>query len=169
MKKLTKRFLSFMVMACLVFFLTACGGNDDGEDPSSDPAAQSDSGTSADNEASNGESDLENYVNSDAMQTVFDTLKEQYESQGITTEIYAEGNELRYEFTMNDLETTEEDRELYEQILKESLEGNEDAFIDTAVQAKEAVSNDVVVVVVTYLDGAGNVLYTQSYSSEDAE
>ena len=59
MKKLTKRFLSFMVMACLVFFLTACGGNDDGEDPSSDPAAQSDSGTSADNEASNGESDLE--------------------------------------------------------------------------------------------------------------
>ena len=103
------------------------------------------------------------------MQTVFDTLKEQYESQGITTEIYAEGNELRYEFTMNDLETTEEDRELYEQILKESLEGNEDAFIDTAVQAKEAVSNDVVVVVVTYLDGAGNVLYTQSYSSEDAE
>ena len=38
----------------------------------------------------------------------------------------------------------------------------------TAAELKSMVSNEEVVVVVTFMDGAGNVLYSQSFSSNDA-
>ena len=90
-------------------------------------------------------------------------------SSGAEQTMYAEGNELRYEFTMTSIgETTEEERAVYAEALKAGMETNADAFQSTADQVKSVVSNDEVVVVVTYLDGAGNVLYTQSFSSSDA-
>ena len=112
---------------------------------------------------------LEEYFNSDIMQSVIDATKEQYASQGISAEMYAEGDELRYDFTLEDVEVTEEEKAVYADTLKAGMEANESAFMDSAAQAKAAVSNDVVIVVVTYLDGAGNELYTQSFSSADAE
>ena len=83
--------------------------------------------------------------------------------------MYAEGDELRYVFTMTDVETTEDERAVLAEALKASTEASADSFIDTAKQAKEVVTNDEVIVVVTYMDGAGNELYSQSFSSADAE
>jgi hypothetical protein len=118
--------------------------------------------------ACGGKPTLEEYFNSDAMQTIVSATAEQYEAQGIGVEMYASGDELHYDFTINGLETTEADRETYAQALQETLDASGDSFVDTAAQIKDAVTNEAVTVVVTYLDGAGNELVSQSYSSADA-
>ena len=194
-----KRILSLVVIACLVLSLAACGGNTTSSEASSEapaPASSSQEAAPSSEEAATAEetapsedaapaeeetapsstdsadSDLptlEEFFNSEIMQTAIDAAKEQYEGQGISTEMYAEGNELRYEFTVDDLETTEEDRAVLAETLQATTEAAADSFLSTASQAKSAVSNEEVVVVITYKDGAGNVLYTQSFSSADAE
>ena len=181
-----KRILSLVVIACLVLSLAACGGNTTSSEASSEapaPASSSQEAAPSSEEAAPSEdaapssadsadSDLptlEEFFNSEIMQTVIDAAKEQYEGQGISTEMYAEGNELRYEFTVDDLETTEEDRAVLAETLQATTEAAADSFLSTASQAKDAVSNEEVVVVITYKDGAGNVLSTKSFSSAHAE
>ena len=191
MKK-SNRVLSLLVVACMVLSLAACGGDDAAqgsssaasvssgaeqtssaseEEESSEEPAESEESAEAEEpaEPADGSVTLEDFFNSDTMQAVVEATAEQYEAQGISSTMYAEGNELRYEFTMTSIgETTEEERAVYAEALKAGMETNADAFQSTADQVKSVVSNDEVVVVVTYLDGAGNVLYTQSFSSSDA-
>lgn len=137
-----KRILALTAALCLLFalVLTGCGGKQS----------------------------LEDYFNSDAMQKLVSATAEQYEAQGIGVEVYASGDELHYDFTVNGLETTEEDRATYAETLQPVLDESASSFVDTASQIKNAVTNDEVVVVVTYLDGSGNELISQSYSSNDA-
>lgn len=47
------------------------------------------------------------------------------------------------------------------------MESAASTFQDTADQAKEVVTNDTVTVVVSYFDGDGNVLYTQSFTAAE--
>lgn len=116
-----------------------------------------------------GKPTLEDYFNSDAMQTMLDTVTQQYEAQGMGVNIFAQGDEMHYEFTLKDVETTEEDRSTYTQQLQAGMDSNASTFEGIADDVKDAVSNDNVVVVVTYLDGAGNELLTQSYSADAAQ
>ena len=51
--------------------------------------------------------------------------------------------------------------------LAASMESAASTFQDTADQAKEVVTNDTVTVVVSYFDGDGNVLYTQSFTAAE--
>lgn len=161
-----KRILSLVTMVCLALSLAACGGGNAAQETTSNGEEQT---ATTENTSDSDLPTLEGYFNSDAMQTVISAVKEQYEEQGISAKMYAEGNELRYEFTMSDIETTEEERPDLEEALKASTEANAQSYMDTAKQAKDAVSNEEVIVVLTFLDGAGNVLYTQSFSSADAE
>lgn len=95
-----------------------------------------------------------------------DAAKEQYTEQGINAEMYAEGDELKYDFTVTSLTgLSEDERSILSDTLKTSMESSSDSFQDTADQAKAVVSNETVTVVVTYYDGDGNVLYTQSFAS----
>lgn len=96
-------------------------------------------------------------------------LRRQYGEEGTFAAMYAEGNELRYDFTIDSLETSEEERAVYAEALQSSTEAGADAYRSTAAELKSMVSNEEVVVVVTFMDGAGNVLYSQSFSSNDAE
>lgn len=95
--------------------------------------------------------------------------KEQYEEEGISAKLYAEGDELHYDFTINDVVTTEEERPALAEALQASTEANANSYMNTATEAKAAGSNDTVTVVLTFIDGEGNVLYTQSFSSENAK
>lgn len=161
-----KRILSLAAMVCLALSLAACGGGNTAQETTSNGEEQT---ATTENTSDSDLPTLEDYFNSDAMQTVISAVKEQYEEQGISAKMYAEGNELRYEFTMSDIETTEEERPALAEALKTSTETNAESYMNTAKQAKEAVSNEEVIVVLTFFDGAGNVLYTQSFSSADAE
>ena len=162
-----KRIVSMAAVVCLALSLSACGGGGDTADNTAqETTGQTETADTADTAEG---MTLEDYFNSDVMQAMVNAAKEQYSEEGIEAEMYAEGDELRYVFTMTDVETTEDERAVLAEALKASTEASADSFIDTAKQAKEVVTNDEVIVVITYYDGAGNELYSQSFSSADAE
>ena len=102
------------------------------------------------------------------MQALVESTKEQYEEQGITAAMYAEGDELKYDFTVTTMTgLSEEELAAFSDALAASMESAASTFQDTADQAKEVVTNDTVTVVVTYFDGDGNVLYTQSFTAAE--
>lgn len=157
-------------MLCLVFSLAACGGDSSKESTTQETATE-ESTTQETTENSieyKSSLTLEDYFNSDTIQALMESTKEQYEEAGITVDMYAEGDELRYDLTVNTATgLSEEDRAIYSDAFKESTEAAEEAYQDTADQAKKIVSNDTVTVIVTYFDGDGNVLYTQSFTAAE--
>lgn len=111
---------------------------------------------------------LEDFLNSDMMKATLETAAAQYEDQGYTVQIYAQGDQLHFDFTVTSLpETTEEERAVYAEALETSMASAGEAFGAVASQVKDSVSNEVVDVVITYLDGAGNTIYTVTFSSAD--
>lgn len=165
-----KRILSLAVMLCLVFSLAACGGDSSKESTTQETATE-ESTTQETTEDTSGSEEgvtLEDYFNSDAMQALVESTKEQYEEQGITAAMYAEGDELKYDFTVTTMTgLSEEELSAFSDALAASMESAASTFQDTADQAKEVVTNDTVTVVVTYFDGDGNVLYTQSFTAAE--
>lgn len=165
-----KRILSLAVMLCLVFSLAACGGDSSKESTTQETATE-ESTTQETTEDTSGSEEgvtLEDYFNSDAMQALVESTKEQYEEQGITAAMYAEGDELKYDFTVNTMTgLSEEELAAFSDALAASMESAASTFQDTADQAKEVVTNDTVTVVVSYFDGDGNVLYTQSFTAAE--
>ena len=171
-----KRILTLAVMFCLVFSLAACGGDSSSGD-TEETAQETTEGTEDTEEAedtadagdvSDGSVTLEGYFNSDVMQTMVESAREQYEEQGITSAMYAEGDVLKYDFTINEMVgLSDEERSIFSDTLKASMEASESSFQNTADQAKAIVSNETVTLVVTYYDGDGNVLYTQSFTAAE--
>lgn len=157
-------------MLCLVFSLAACGGDSSKESTTQETATE-ESTTQETTEDTSGSEEgvtLEDYFNSDAMQALVESTKEQYEEQGITAAMYAEGDELKYDFTVTTMTgLSEEELAAFSDALAASMESAASTFQDTADQAKEVVTNDTVTVVVTYFDGDGNVLYTQSFTAAE--
>ncbi|MCI7658221.1 DUF4854 domain-containing protein [Anaerotignum sp.] len=161
-----KRILALCTTICLAVSLAACGGKDAAQDAST--ADGSNQSTTVSDTSDSDLPSLEDYFNSDTTQSFVDAAKTQYEGEGISAKLYAEGDELRYEFSMDNVVTTEEERPALAEALKTSIEANAESYANTAAQIKEGVSNDVVIVVVSFFDGEGNELYTQSFSSADA-
>ena len=111
-----------------------------------------------------GKKNLEEYFNTDTMQKLVTSSIEQYESQGMELKMYAEGDELHYDLT---LETTDDDRSVYAEALEAGLAETAQTFVDAAKDVQKSVSNETVLVVVTYFDAAGVELASQSFSSAD--
>ena len=165
-----KRILSLAVMLCLVFSLAACGGDSGKESTTQETATEESTTQETTDDTSDSEEGvtLEDYFNSDAMQALVESTKEQYEEQGITAAMYAEGDELKYDFTVTTMTgLSEEELAAFSDALAASMESAASTFQDTADQAKEVVTNDTVTVVVSYFDGDGNVLYTQSFTAAE--
>lgn len=197
MNLLKKRLLTFVLIACLILSLSACGGQTQNE--TTEPESQTEEQTSETKETAEAEEEtaeveeeaqevaqeaeetaeadasdsslptLEEFMSSDTMKTTIEAAIGQTESEDFTVDLYAEGNQLHFDYTVTSLpETTEEERALYAGVLESSMESAGDAFSTVASQVKDAVSNEVVEVVISYLDGAGNVIYSATYSSADA-
>ena len=157
-------------MLCLVFSLAACGGDSSKESTTQETATEESTTQETTDDTSDSEEGvtLEDYFNSDAMQALVESTKEQYEEQGITAAMYAEGDELKYDFTVTTMTgLSEEELAAFSDALAASMESAASTFQDTADQAKEVVTNDTVTVVVSYFDGDGNVLYTQSFTAAE--
>ena len=112
-----------------------------------------------------GKKNLEEYFNTDTMQKLVTSSVEQYESQGMELKMYAEGDELHYDLTLTTIETTDDDRSVYAEALEAGLAAQ--TFVDAAKDVQKSVSNETVLVVVTYFDAAGVELASQSFSSAD--
>ena len=114
-----------------------------------------------------GKKNLEEYFNTDTMQKLVTSSVEQYESQGMELKMYAEGDELHYDLTLPTIETTDDDRSVYAEALEAGLAETAQTFVDAAKDVQKSVSNETVLVVVTYFDAAGVELASQSFSSAD--
>ena len=112
-----------------------------------------------------GKKNLEEYFNTDTMQKLVTSSVEQYESQGMELKMYAEGDELHYDLTLTTIETTDDDRSMYAEALEAGLAETAQTFVDAAKDVQKSVSNETVLVVVTYFDAAGVELASQSFSS----
>ena len=193
MRMLKKRLLTLLVAACLLLSLSACGSapeassepnasteqteqttaeaksSEDTTEPAEQPAdAETEETKEAEETSDSSLPTLEEFMSSDLMQTTLDTAISQYE-EGFEVALYAEGDQLHFDFTVTSLpETTEEERTLYADVLKGTMESAGTTFNAVASQVKDSVSNEVVEVVISYLDGAGNVIYSVTYSSADA-
>ena len=157
-----KRIFALLTMVCLAVSLAACGGSATQEETTSDTTAE----TTTSSDAS--DSDLLSLVESFAadgeeVQSMLDAMQAQYEDQGISVKLYAEGDEMHYNFTIDSVVTTEETRPE----LTAGTEASATSYYELAKTVKESVSNDVVIVVLTFFDGEGNELYTQSFSSAE--
>ncbi|CDC26053.1 putative uncharacterized protein [Firmicutes bacterium CAG:466] len=153
-------------MVCLAVSLAACGGSATQEETTSDTTAE----TTTSSDAS--DSDLLSLEESFAadgeeVQSMLDAMQAQYEDQGISVKLYAEGDEMHYDFTIDSVVTTEETRPELTEALKAGTEASAISYYELAKTVKESVSNDVVIVVLTFFDGEGNELYTQSFSSAE--
>ena len=105
-----------------------------------------------------GKKNLEEYFNTDTMQKLVTSSIEQYESQGMELKMYAEGDELHYDLTLTTIETTDDDRSMYAEALEAGLAETAQTFVDAAKDVQKSVSNETVLVVVTYFDAAGVVV-----------
>ncbi len=174
-----KRILALLSMACLVVSLAACSSNTTQEGTTSgetagssgSAAVSSEGASSVSSEASSSDMpSLEESFATDAeeVQSMLDAVQAQYADQGISVDLYAEGDEMHYDFTIESAISTEEERSVMTEALKAGTEATGQTYYDLAASVKESVSNDVVVVVLTFFDSEGNELYTQSFSSADA-
>lgn len=194
MRMLKKRLLTLLVAACLLLSLSACGSapeassepnasteqteqttaeaesSEDTTEPAEQPAdAETEETKEAEETSDSSLPTLEEFMNSDMMKTTIEAAIGQTESEDFTVDLYAEGNQLHFDYTVTSLpETTEEERALYADVLKGTMESAGTTFNAVASQVKDSVSNEVVGVVISYLDGAGNVIYSVTYSSADA-
>lgn len=165
-----KRIFALLTMVCLAVPLAACGGSATQEETTSDTTAE----TTTSSDAS--DSDLLSLVeffaaDGEEVQSMLDAMLDamlaQYEDQGISVKLYAEGDEMHYNFTIDSVVTTEETRPELTEALKAGTEASATSYYELAKTVKESVSNDVVIVVLTFFDGEGNELYTQSFSSAE--
>lgn len=177
MKNIKLRLLALAILACMSFSLTACGGNGGESSEGSTTSVSEAAGDSSPDETSTGEIStddtadgmtLEDYFNSEEMQAVLQAVIDSYGEQGVKAEMYAEGDNLMYNFTMEDVTLTEEEIATYSETLKESTAASADQYRQTASQAKDVVTNEEVNVVLTFMDAEGKVIYSETFSSADA-
>ena len=92
-----KRLIALLTMMCVAVSLAACGGSATQEETTSDTTAE----TTTSSDAS--DSDLPSLEESFAadgeeVQSMLDAMQAQYEDQGISVKLYAEGDEMHYDF-----------------------------------------------------------------------
>lgn len=161
-----KRLIALLTMMCVAVSLAACGGSATQEETTSDTTAET---TTSEETSGSDLLSLEESFAADGeeVQTMLDAMQAQYEDQGISVKLYAEGDEMHYDFTIDNVVATDETRSELTEALKAGTEASAASYYELAKTVKDSVSNDVVIVVLTFFDGEGNELYTQSFSSAE--
>lgn len=136
MKKITSKLILVMMVLAMTCGLAACGS---GKQFSS----------------------ISDYLNSDQVKTALDTMKKQFEGQGMKIDVSADGNKMVYTFTY---ETVEKTDDLAQQL--ESAMAQQDArFQSNCEEIKKYVDIDKAYVVIKYVDSKGEEIYSKEYSS----
>lgn len=106
---------------------------------------------------------VQDYIESDAFKTEMETLKEQFEGQGISVDVSAKDNALIYSYTLEQ-ELSEEDLELYQQTLEAASSTLDTTLKQVYDEMVKAVSNDSTVsVTMEYKDAAGTEIASFTY------
>lgn len=106
---------------------------------------------------------VQDYIESDAFKTEMETLKEQFEGQGISVDVSAKDNALIYSYTLEQ-ELSEEDLELYQQTLEAASSTLDTTLKQVYDEMVKAVSDDSSVsVTMEYKDAAGTEIASFTY------
>lgn len=106
---------------------------------------------------------VQDYIESDTFKTEMETLKEQFEGQGISVDVSAKDNALIYSYTLEQ-ELSEEDLELYQQTLEAASSTLDTTLKQVYDEMVKAVSDDSTVsVTMEYKDAAGTEIASFTY------
>lgn len=178
MKKNFVRIFAAMLALCCVLALTACtGGNDTSSAPESSATesetvdsstiqAEEESAEKVVEDAENSEantgagmfSSIEEFVNSDEIQSQIEAM--QTDEMGVT--ITGEGNKLIYTYTFAEGVDTEGMAES----LESAVQAQASTFQSIASTLSQAVNEENPVVVVVYQDSEGNEIYSAEFAAE---
>ncbi len=179
MKKIITRVLTLGLACIMALSLTACGSNGSSStanNTSSNAVAQSSStegGVASKNNdresskapiPSNGKyASIEEYINSDILQSQMESLVDSMKDNGIQIEVKSEDNKLIYEYTYT---TDIGDVDTVVSVLEQGLESNASTFETVASGLRLAVDIEDPVVVVRYLDKDGKELCSREFSAQ---
>ena len=114
--------------------------------------------------ASCGKKSLEEYFEMEEMQTQVTALKQQFESQGMTADIYAEGDSVCFDVTLG-MEGPAENLDTIKTQLTDALDQQKATFEDLAKQLQDNSTNENVTIKITYSDSAGTELASASFAA----
>lgn len=134
MKKLTTNFLLLVTILAMTFGLVACGGNNS----------------------------LEDYINSEEVQSQLSTLEKSLEGSGMNIKISAKDNKMIYTYTYDNMEKSDELTEKHEQ----AMAAQDSKFQATADKIKSEAGVDSASVVIEYVDKNGEMIYTKEYTAK---
>lgn len=108
---------------------------------------------------------IEAFINSDMMKAQMQTQTQSLEGSGMTLELAADGNKLIYNFTFED-EALTKDTDALKAGLEAGVEAQTATFESVAASLKAAVEVENPVVVIRYLDHAGEEIFTHEFSGK---
>lgn len=175
MKKYLIRTLACGLAAACVLALGACGAKNDGKakDGSTSSATVSSAApasSAADSSAAAGGlnasgkyATVEDFVNSDIMQSQLESMKKTLEGSGASLDITGEGNKLIYTFVydMGDMDT-----DAMKEALQPAMDGMASQFETVASSLKAAVDVDAPVVEVICKAADGTELFSNEYNAK---
>lgn len=175
MKKNLVRLFTCAVAAACMLSLAACNSGDKttsstaGTSSASVSSAAESSGAASSDAASTTAAGkfatVEDFVNSDILQSQLESMKSSMGSDGLAIDVTGEGNKLIYTFTYSDLGDT--DVETLKAGLESALDQMSSTFEGVASSLKEAVEIDNPVVVVTYVGDDGTELCSKEFSAAE--
>ena len=107
-------------------------------------------------------SSIEDFVNSDVVQSQLATQMEAYESSGLVLDVYGEDNKLVYALTLPEGTDTEG----LSEVMASEMEAQASTFQSIAASLTAAVEVENPVVVVKYLAFDGTEIYSQEFTAE---
>ncbi len=123
-----KKFVAVLMCVCLAFSVTACGGGDK---------------TKA----------VEEYFESEAMQTMLDSQLSAMETSGMSIDVSAEGNNLIYEYTFDEGTLDESSLDLVKEALVSGLEQQASVFEGIAAEMNSTLGIEDCKVIIRYYYG----------------
>ena len=168
MRKLTSKLLLVMMVLAMAFSMAACGSekNDSKTNDSKESVSNTNSQSGAnDQDEKKKYASVADYVKSDEVQYVLNVFETQLEGTGMSLDILAEGDKLVYSYKMDDIEKaslTDEDITN----LGSSVEAESATFQETADQVKKLVDADSPALVIRYLDGNGEEIFSKEFPAK---
>ena len=183
MKKKFIKGMCALTVFSMLFAFTGCGSSSDDADKSNDTKkeesadkndeADNDSDNAADIDAGNDSSSdvtgsyetVEEYVNSDELQSQLAELKSSLSESGMSIDIKAEGNALIYVYTYETIAKADFDDSMV-QTLETGLDDQADTFKEVANSLKEATNDANPVVKIQYVSSDGSVIVQKEYTAD---
>lgn len=184
MKKIAFVLLVTFLTLTMVFTLTACSSKDlssnsrqsskdvsdsqtsqeSSSDDSSETSQSSDSSKVSDDLENTGKyATMEDYVNSEAVQNMVDSMLSSLEQQGISIVLKGDGNRLIYEYTYQE----QVDAGTAAPALESALSDQSATFAQVAASLKAVVDVEDPIVMVTYRNADGSEIYSQEFTAEN--